>query len=98
MLVKERIDKWDTASVRFATRELFTKLYKFSEAKGLSDLYPLFKDFFVRAYSERKQLLGEMVESFRIIMLESWVLLDDIERGEKEAGVMLRLVIDFLDD
>jgi hypothetical protein len=97
MLVKERIDKWDTASVRFATRELFTKLYKFSEANGLSDLYPLFKDLFVRAYSERKQLLGEMIESFRIIMFEAWVPLDDIERGEKAAGVMVRLGIDFLE-
>jgi len=97
MLVKERIDRWDTASVKFATRELFVRLYKFSDKDGFGDLYPLFKDLFARAYSERRQLLGEMVDSFSMIMFESWVPLDDVERGEKAAKVMVKLAMDFLD-
>lgn len=97
MLVKERIDKWDTASVKFATKELFMKLYKFSETNGLDDLYSIFKDLFARAYSERSQLLGEMVDSFNVIMLGSWVPLSDVERGEKAAKIMVKLAMDFLE-
>jgi hypothetical protein len=97
MLVKERIDKWDTASVKFATKELFVRLYRFSDKNGFRDLYPIFKDLFARAYSERKQLLGEMVDSFSMMMFESWVPLDDVERGEQAAKVMVKLAMDFLD-
>jgi hypothetical protein len=97
MLVKERIDKWDIASVKFATGELFAKIYKFSEKNGLGELYPIFKDLFARAYSQRRQLLEEMVDSFDTIMFRSWVPLSDIERGEKGAKVMVKLAMDFLE-
>jgi hypothetical protein len=97
MMVKERIDKWDVPSVKFATEELFKRLYKFSEKEGMSDLYPIFKDLFVRAYLERRHLLGAMIQTFDLIMFESWVPLDDVERGEKAAKVMLKLAIDFLE-
>jgi len=97
MMFKERIDKWDVPSIKFATRELFTRLYKFSEKNGMSDLYLIFKDLFARAYSERRYLLGAMLQTFGLIMFESWVPLDDVERGEKAAKVMLKLAIDLLD-
>jgi hypothetical protein len=97
MMFKERIDKWDVPSVKFATVELFKNIYKFSEKGGMSDLYIIFKDLFVRAYSERKHLLGAMIETIGLIMFESWVPLDDLEMGEKAAKVMLELGIDFLD-
>jgi len=96
MMFKERIDKWDVPSVKFATEELFKNLYKFSEKGGMSDLYTIFKDLFARAYSERKHLLGAMIETIGLIMFESWVPLNDLEMGEKAAKVMLKLAIDFL--
>jgi hypothetical protein len=97
MMFKERIDKWDVPSIKFATEELFKRLYKFSEKDGMSDLYLIFKDLFARAYAERRHLLDAMLETFGLIMFESWVPLDDVEIGEKAAKVMLKLAIDFLD-
>ncbi len=97
MMFKERIDKWDVPSVKFATAELFNRLYTFSEKDGMSDLYSIFKDLFARAYSERRHLLGAMLQTFDLIMFESWVPLDDVERGEKAAKIMLKLAVDFLD-
>ncbi|MEM2087516.1 MAG: HD domain-containing protein [Thermoproteota archaeon] len=93
-LLKERIEKWDVPSVKFATEELFTKLYKFSENR-LNELYYIFEDLFNYACSQRKRLIFSMMEVFNSIMLDSWVS-NDIEKGEKAAKVMLRLGIDFL--
>lgn len=98
MLFKERIEKWDVPSVKFATKELFTKLYKFSEENGFCELYTIFKDLFGYAYSQRKYLLGSMIEIFNLILFGSWVHNYDIEKGEKAAKVMLRLGIDFFDE
>jgi hypothetical protein len=97
MLFKERIEKWDVSSVRFATEELFMKLYKFSEkGERLCELYTIFKDLFSYAYSQRKHLIGSMIETLNLIMLRSWTA-DDVERGENAAKILLRLGIDFLD-
>lgn len=46
MLFKERIEKWDVPSVKFATQELFTELYKFSGEEGFCELYTIYKDLF----------------------------------------------------
>ena len=97
MLLKERIEKWDIPSVKFATEELFTKLYKYSEKKGFCELYFIFKDLFRYAHSQRMQLIASMIETFELILFGSWVPHYDVERGEKAAKVMLRLGIDFLD-
>lgn len=96
MLIKERIEKWDVPSVKFATEELFAKIYKFSEKKGFCELYTIFKDLFSYAYSQRKHVLGSMIKTFGLILFGSWIRYN-VERGEKAAKVMLRLGIDFLD-
>jgi len=97
MLVKERIEKWDVPSVRFATEKLFMKLYKRSEQEGFCELYTVFEDLFNYAYSQRKYILGVMIGVFSIILFGSWVPNYDVEKGEKAAKVMLRLGMDFLD-
>jgi hypothetical protein len=96
MLSKERIDKWDVPSTKFATRELFARLYKFSERGGLLEMYRIFKDLFAHAYSHRRTL-DSMIYVFDSIMFESWSSDNyDVEKGEKAAKVLLRLGIDFL--
>jgi len=97
MLVKERIEKWDVPSVRFATEELFMKLYGHSEQEGFCELYTIFKDLFSYAYSQRKHILEVMIGIFNLILFGSWVPNYDVEKGEKAAKVMLRLGMDFLD-
>lgn len=97
MLAKERIEKWDVPSVRFATEELFMKLYKRSEQKGFCELYVIFEDLFNYAYSQREYILGVMISVFSLILFGSWVPDYNIEKGEKAAKVMLRLGMDFLD-
>jgi hypothetical protein len=96
MIVKGRLEKWDTPSVRFCTRELFMKFYKVSEGGGLCELYEIFKDLFCYAYSQRRRLIGSMIEVFQLLLFESWVPNYDVERGEKAAKVLLRLGADFL--
>jgi hypothetical protein len=97
MEFKERIDKWDSPSTKFATKELFTRLYKYSEKKGFCELYVIFKDLFAYAHSQRKRLLGLMIETLGLLMFSCWVPLYDVEQGEIAAKLMLRLGIDFLD-
>jgi len=97
MLVKERIEKWDVLSVRFATEEIFMKLYRHSEQRGFCELYTIFADLFSYAYSQTKHILGVMVHVFNLMFFGSWVPNYDVEKGEKAAKVMLRLGIDFLD-
>lgn len=97
MLFKERIEKWDVPSVKFATKELFTNLYRLCEKEGFCELYVIFKDLFSYAYSQRKRLIGSMIGTFNLILFGSWVPDYDIEKGEKAAKVMLRLGIDFLE-
>lgn len=97
MEFKEQIDKWDSPSVKFATKELFTRLYKYSEKNGFCELYIIFEDLFARAYSQRRRLIGLMIQTFNLLLFSCWVPLYDIEQGEKAAKVMLRLGIDFLD-
>jgi uncharacterized tellurite resistance protein B-like protein len=97
MQVKGQIERWDVPSVRFATRELFIKLYVFSEENEFCELYTIFKDLFAYAYSQRKHLIGTMMEVFDTLMwFESWVKGYDVEKGEKAAKVLLRLGIDFI--
>jgi hypothetical protein len=96
MLVKERIDRWDAPAVRFATSELFEKLYKFSERRSFSELYKIFQDLFLHAYSERKHLLGSMIEVIGFTMLAGLVRRYDVEKVEKGAKLLTRLGIDFL--
>jgi len=95
-LFKERIEKWDVTSVKFATKELFDSLYRFSEAEMSAELYVVFKDLFSYAYLQRKRLIGTMIEEFYFIMLESWEDSNN-ERAEKAMKVLLRLGIDFID-
>ena len=71
MLVKERIEKWDIPSVKFATENLFMKLYKRSEQKGFCELYTIFEDLFSYAYSQRKHILGSMIRVFNLILFGS---------------------------
>jgi uncharacterized protein YbgA (DUF1722 family) len=97
MLFKERIEKWDVPSVRFATTELFEELYKFSSKKDICELYRIFKDLFKYAYSQRKQLIGAMIATFFDILMEAWIKEYDIEKGEQASKVMLSLGIDFLE-
>ncbi len=73
MLFKERIEKWDVPSVRFATTEVFERFYEFSSKKQICELYQIFKDLFEYAYSQRKQLIGAMISSFSNILLEAWI-------------------------
>jgi len=94
-LFKERIEKWDVASVKFATKELFDSLYKFSEAEMSAELYLVFKDLFSYAYSQRKHLIGIMITEIDFIMFESWEDSNN-ERLEKAAKILLRLGIDFI--
>ncbi len=96
MMVKERIDKWDIPSVRFATRELFLNLYVFSENGILRDLYRVFGDLFARAYSQRHRLLDEMIRVFNHIMLETWLKSEDVSKGESAAEIMVNLGKEFL--
>ena len=95
-LFKERIEKWDVASVKFATKELFDSLYRFSEVEMSAELYVVFQDLFSYAYSQRKRLIGTMIEEFYFIMLESWEDSNN-ERAEKAMKILLRLGIDFID-
>jgi hypothetical protein len=99
-LFKERIDRWDVASVRFATSELFGKLYRYSERRAFAELYMIFQDLFLRAYHERRHLLGSMIDVISLTlfeaMLETWVRGHDIEKLEKGAKLLTRLGIDFL--
>jgi len=95
-LFKERIEKWDVASVKFATKELFDSLYQFSEVEISSELYVIFKDLFSYAHSQRNRLIGTMIEELSHIMLESWENSNN-ERAEKAVKILLRLGIDFID-
>jgi len=96
MLVKERIEKWDVPSIRFSTKELFQKLYKYSGKDGFCDLYVIYEDLFKYAYVQRKHILGVMIEVLFFILFESWVPEYDIKKGEKASEVLLRLGCDFL--
>jgi hypothetical protein len=96
MQFKERIDKWDSPSIKFATKEIFTRLYKYSEKEGFCELYVIFKDLFAYAHSQRRRLIGLMIETFNLLLFSCWVPLYDVEQGEKAAKIMLRLGIDFL--
>lgn len=98
MLLKERIEKWDVPSVRYGTRELFLKLYKYSrEEKIRTNLYAIFKDLFRFAYSQRKHILGNMILVFYFIWLKTWTSDYDIDKAEKCCDILLRLGSDFLD-
>jgi len=96
MLVKERIEKWDAPSVRFSTKELFLRLYKYSGKGGFCDLYVVYEDLFKYAYAQRKHILGVMIHVFFFILFESWVPDYNVKKGEKASEVLLRLGCDFL--
>lgn len=98
MLLKGQIEKWDIPAVTFGTKELFLKLYKFSEeGKGLNNLYNIYKDLFRLAYSQRGHILGNMIGVFYSIWLKTWTSDYDIEKAEKCCDILLRLGLDFLD-
>ncbi len=97
MLVKEVIEKWDVPSTRFAAAEIFKGLYKLSGKKGICELYTIFEDLFRYAYSQRKRLLGSMIEPFNSIMLEAWIEGYDIEKGEQACKLLLRLGASFIE-
>lgn len=97
MQFKERIDKWDVPSLKFASRELFTHLYTFSERNGMAELYVIYKDLLLHAYSQRKHLLEVIIETFNSIMLQAWAPEHDLDKAEKAAKLVLRLGIDFLE-
>lgn len=98
MLLKEQIERWDVPSVRFGTRELFLKLYKYSgEENILTNLYNIYEDLFRFAYSQRKQLLGSMIKPLSSIWFETWLSDYDIDKAEKSCDILLRLGIDFID-
>lgn len=96
MLFKERIEKWDVSSVRFATKELFDQLYRYCSKGDIYDIYAVFKDLFRYAYSQRKQLIGAMIAPFFAVMMEAWLEGYDIEKGEQACKVMLDLGVDFI--
>lgn|GEM_PF-3420886 len=96
MLFKKQIDNWDFTAVEFATKELFMKLYKFTENDYYLELYSIFKDLFERAHSVNLRIVGTMINAFNEILLESWIPKYDVEKGEEAARVLLRLGIDFL--
>jgi hypothetical protein len=96
MLIKERIERWDVPSVRFSTKELFLKLYRYSGKEGFCDLYVIYRDLFNYAYSQRKHILGVMIHVFYFILFESWVPEYDVEKAEKASEVLLKLGLDFL--
>ena len=64
MLIRERIEKWDTPSIKYAVDEMFVKLYPHSEGEWLNEMYPIFKDLFSLAYSKRPHLLGVILSVF----------------------------------
>lgn len=98
MLLKEQIEKWDVPSVKFGTKELFLKLYQYSgDGDKLINLYVIYKDLFSLAYSQRKHILGKMIDEFYSIWVETWTTDYDIERAEKCCDILLRLGIDFVD-
>jgi hypothetical protein len=97
MLFKERIEKWDVPSVRFAARELFEELYKYSSQEKMCEIYQVFKDLFRFAYTQRKQLIGAMIAPFFSILFEAWIQGYDVEKGEQACKVMLGLGVDFLE-
>ena len=96
MLIKERVERWDVPSVRFSTKELFLKLYRYAGKRGLCDLYDIYEDLFKYAYSQRKHILGVMIKVFYFILFESWVPKYDVKKAEKASEVLLRLGLDFL--
>ncbi len=99
MLLKERIEKWDVPSVRFGTKELFLKLYKYSgDGKRLTNLYNIYEDLFRFAYLQRKHILGNMINVFYSIWLEAWLFGYDVEKAEKCCDILLRLGLDFIDN
>ena len=98
MLIKERIERWDIPSVRFSTKELFLKFYRYTGKRGLCDLYVIYRDLFKYAYSQRKHILGVMIRVFYFIMFESQVQEYNVEKAEKASDVLLRLGIDFINE
>jgi len=96
MIVKTEIEKWNVPSVRYATKNLFLKLYPYNKKNYLSELYYIFEDLFLYAYRQRKHILGTMINVFNIILFSSWVPDYDIEKGEEASKILLRLGIDFL--
>lgn len=97
MLIKGRIEQWDVPSVRFSTKELFLKLYKYAGKEGLCDLYVIYSDLFKYAHSQRKHVLGVMIQVFYFILFDSWIDYN-VEKAEKASEVLLRLGIDFLNE
>lgn len=96
MLIKERIETWDVPSVRFSTKELFLKFYRYAGKRGLCELYVMYRDLFKYAYSQRKHILVVMIQALYFILFESQVHEYNVERAEKASEVLLRLSIDFL--
>ena len=96
MLIKERIERWDIPSVRFSTKEIFLKLYRYAGKRGLCDLYVIYRDLFKHAYSQRKHILEVMIQVLYFIPFESRVPEYTVEKAEKASEVLLRLGIDFL--
>lgn len=98
MLLKKQIENWDIPSVRFGTKELFLKLYSYSgDENKLTDLYHIYKDLFMLAYSQRKRILGRMIDVFYSILMDTWTSDYEIEKAEKSCDILLKLGIDFLD-
>ncbi len=98
MLLKEQIEKWNVPSVRYRTKEIFLKLYKYSgKGNKLNNLYTIYKDLFKFAYSQRKHILGNMIQTFYFIWLETWISDYNVEKAEKCCDILLRLGLDFLD-
>ena len=98
MLFKEQIEMWDIPSVRFGTEELFLKLYPYSgDGNKLTDLYVIYKDLFMLAYSQRRRILATMIEVFYSIWIDTWTSDYEIDRAEKSCDILLKLGIDFLD-
>lgn len=98
MLLKKQIENWDIPSVRFGTKELFLKLYPYSgDGNKLIDLYHIYKDLFMLAYTQRKRILGTMIDVFFSIWIDTWTSDYEIEKAEKCCDLLLKLGIDFLD-
>lgn len=96
MLVKERIEKWDVPSVKYAMERLFKSLYQQSEKNGLNELHPIFRDLFSYAYNQRKHVVGTMIQILNLILFQAWVENYDVEKAEKGSKLLLRLGMDFV--
>jgi hypothetical protein len=95
-MIKEKIEIWDTASVKAACTELFLKLFEIAYTNDKMEVYDSFGELFEFAYSQGNKMINAILEAFEQILKKAEKYKYAIEISEKASEILLKLAINFL--